>query len=109
VILIDPFDPQEQTIEIPPVINTVFSSNQKGLVIYTTATKTAPYLLMITSYNSSFQFYLDSVWSPFYDLRAATTFGLFTLPFGLVVLYYDDIVERRERMFEEALNDIRNR
>jgi len=106
-VLLAPFDPQMQMIEAPPVINTVFGPNQNGLVAFAAAIKSAPYMLMITSYNSSFQFQLDSVWSPFYELRASTTFGLATIPLGLAIIYYDGIVEKRERMFEEALKGIR--
>ncbi len=102
-ILLAPFDQQTQTITGPAVVNAVFGKDQKGLVIFTQATRSAPYMLMITSYNSSYTFYLDSVWSPFYQFRASTTYALGILPVGLVMLYYDSITEKRERMFEKAL------
>ncbi len=102
-VLLAPFDQQTQTIMGPAVVNAVFGKDQKGLVIFTPATRSAPYMLMITSYNSSYTFYLDSVWSPFYQFRAFTTYGLGILPVGLVMLYYDSISEKRERIFEKAL------
>ncbi len=102
-VLLAPFDQQTQTITGPVVVNAAFGKDQKGLVIFTQATRSAPYMLMITSYNSSYTFYLDSVWSPFYQFRASTTYALGILPVGLVMLYYDSITEKRERIFEKAL------
>lgn len=76
---------------------------------FTAADQSGPYMLMITSYNCSYSFYLDSVWSPFYELRASTTIGLAILSIGIVAVYYDGIVERREEMFREALKGIPGR
>jgi hypothetical protein len=80
--------------------------SQKGLAVYTTATRSGPYLLTITSYNSTYTFSLSSVWSPFYAFRSLTIAGLGVLPLGVVVLYYAGIAERRNRMVEEALKGI---
>ena len=105
-ILLAPFDPNQETIEPPIVLNVVFGPSQKGLVYFSTAPSTAQYLLMITSYNSTFEFRLSSVWSPFYDFRGLIVLGLLALPVGIVALYYDGLVERRDRMFKEALKGI---
>ena len=78
------------------------------MVVFTKAAKTAPYMLLITSYNSSYRFALTSVWSPFYQLRSLTTFGIGVTPFGLIMIYYDGIVEKREKMIEDAMKHIRN-
>jgi hypothetical protein len=108
-VLLAGYDQQAQVILGPPLINTVFGQDQKGIAIFTKTTKSASIMLMITSYNSSYTFTLASVWSPFYDLRSFTTYGLFALPLGLVLVYYDGIVEARERMFERALANIPGR
>ena len=108
-VLLAAYDQQAQTISGPPLLNVVFAKDQKGMAIFTQASKSAPYTLMITSYNSSYTFTLTSVWSPFYDFKSFTTYGLLTVPLGLVVVYYDGIVERRDRMFEEALRSIPGR
>jgi hypothetical protein len=77
-------------------------------VYFGSAPKSAPYLLMITSYNgSSFQFTLDSVWSPFYQYRSATVFGIFVLLVGIVSVYYLEYAERKERMFKKALSGLK--
>ena len=109
-ILLAPFDPAEQNIDLPVVFHVTFGATQKGFVYFGRAPKSAPYLLMITSYNgSSFQFMLDSVWSPFYQYRSATTFGIFVLLGGIVSLYYFEYAERKERMFNKALSGIKSR
>lgn len=77
-----------------------------GIVFFATATKSGPYLLTITSYNSSYTFYLDSAWSPYYELRASRVFGIAILPVGLVILYYDDMMEKRERIIKDAMRAI---
>jgi hypothetical protein len=105
-ILLAPYDSQTQNLGGPPVINVVFAKDQKGFVTFTSAERSGPYMLMITSYNSSYTFSLSSVWSPFYELRALTTMGLAILPIGIVATYYDGIVERREEMVREALKGI---
>jgi len=108
-VLLAPYDTQTQSLGGPPLVNTVFARDQNGLVIFLRADKSGPYMLMITSYNSSYSFYLSSVWSPFYELRSSTTIGLAVLPIGVLVVYYDGIAERRERTFEEALKGIPKR
>lgn len=105
-LLLAPFDPNQETIETPVLLNVVFGPDQKGLVYFTTAPRTSQYMLMITSYNSTFEFRLVSIWSPFFEFRGLIVFGLLALPVGVVALYYDELVEKRERMFEKALRGI---
>lgn len=107
VVMFAPYDPQSQTLSAPALISTGFASDQKGMAVFTNAMKTAPYMLMITSYNSSYRFALTSVWSPFYELRSLTTFGIGITPFGLIMIYYDGIVEKREKMIEDAMKHVR--
>lgn len=102
------YDQASQSIVAPALVTVIFSPNEKGLAVFTKADRTGPYLLTITSYNSSYTFYLTSVWSPFYVLRTLTIYAFLLLPLGLVMIYYDEIVEQRERMTEEALRGIKN-
>ncbi len=107
VVLLASFDQGAQTIMGPPLVNVAFAPSEKGLVVFTNATRPGPYILRITSYNSSYTFYLDSVWSPFYQFRALSVYGLGLLPLGAVTVYYDRIIERRDKMAEEALEGIK--
>jgi len=96
-----------QSIVGPALINAIFSPYQKGIAVFTKADRSGPYLLTITSYNSSYTFHLTSVWSPFYGLKSLVICAFGILPIGCVMVYYDSIVEQRERMAEDALRAIR--
>jgi hypothetical protein len=109
VVLLAIYDQQQQSIVGPALVNTAFAENQKGLAVLTTAPRTSSYMLSITSYNSSYVFSLTSVWSPFYEFRSMTTFGIAVVPLGLITIYYDRIAERREKMFEAAMKNIREK
>ncbi|MGA2790748.1 MAG: hypothetical protein ABSF00_08265 [Candidatus Bathyarchaeia archaeon] len=102
------YDQARQSIVAPALVTVIFSPDEKGLAVFTKADRSGPYLLTITSYNSSYTFYLTSVWSPFYILRTLTIYAFGLLPLGLVTIYYDQIVEERERIAEEALLGIKN-
>ena len=106
-VLLAPYDQDSQSIIGPALLNVAFGPSQKGLVVYTRATRAGPYLLTITSYNSTFEFSVTSVWSPFYAFRSLTIGALALLPLGIVAVYYDRIAERRDKMAEEALKGIR--
>ena len=102
------FDEALQSIVAPVLVSVIFSPDEKGLSVFTKADRSGPYLLTITSYNSSYTFYLTSVWSPFYGLRNLTIYAFGLLPLGLVMIYYDEIVEKRKQMEEEALRGIKS-
>jgi hypothetical protein len=102
-VLLAYYDEAQQTAVGPALVSVIFSPDEKGLSVFTKADRSGPYLLMITSYNSSYTFYVTSVWSPFYGLRNLTIYAFGLIPIGLVTIYYDEIVENRERMEEEAL------
>jgi hypothetical protein len=108
-VLLAIYDQQQQSIVGPPLVNAAFAENQKGLAVLTTSARTSPYMLSITSYNSSYVFSLTSVWSPFYEFRSMTTFGIAVVPFGLIMIYYDGIAEGREKMFEAAMKNVRKK
>ena len=102
------YDEEQQNIVPPALVSVIFSPDEKGLSVFTKADRSGPYLLTITSYNSSYTFYLTSVWSPFYGLRNLTIYAFGLIPFGLVMIYYDEIVEKREQLAEEALRGIKS-
>lgn len=97
---------EEATIDLPTLLHVVFGPSQKGIVFFTIAPKSAQYILMVTSYNSSFQFRFDSVWSPFYQYRSATTLGILVLLLAVVSLYYFEHEEQKQRMFAKALSGL---
>jgi hypothetical protein len=108
-VLLAIYDQEQQSIVGPALVNVAFAENQKGLGVLTNAPRTSSYMLSITSYNSSYVFSLTSVWSPFYEFRSMTTFGIAVVPLGIITIYYDGIAERREKMFEAAMKNIREK
>ena len=105
-VLLAPYDESQQSIVGPVLLNVVFTSHQKGLVIFTSAKKAGPYLLTITSYNSSYTFYLTSTWSPFYKFKQLAVYSFLLLPLGAAMVYYSHIMDEREKMEEKALAGI---
>jgi hypothetical protein len=106
-VLLAPYDDVQQVIIGPVLANVAFASDQKELVVFTKANRPGPYFLTITSYNSTYIFYLTSIWSPFYGLRQLVVYAFLLLPFGVVTAYYSRIMESREKMAEQALAGIR--
>ncbi|HYB85019.1 MAG TPA: hypothetical protein VED86_06790 [archaeon] len=101
------YDQNLQSIVGPPLVDVIFGPDQKGLVAFTRADRSGPYFLTIDSFNSSFSFYITSVWSPFYWLRTLAVYSFGLLPVGAVIVYYDGISEQREKMVEKALHGIK--
>ena len=101
------YDENLQTIVGPAVADAVFASDQKGLYVFTETDRSGPYMLIITSYNSSYTFSLVSVWSPFYQFRNLAIYSFLIVPVGAVMIYYDEILEQRQEMVEKALKGIR--
>ncbi len=103
------YDENLQSIVGPPVVDVIFAPDQKGLVDFTKADRSGPYLLTITSYNSTYTFHVTSKWSPFYKLKTLAIYAFGLIPVGVIIFYYDHISEQREKMFEEALKGIRKK
>jgi hypothetical protein len=101
------YDEGLQSIVGPALVDVIFAPDQKGLVVFTKADRSGPYLLTINSFNSSFTFIIASEWSPFYKLRTLAVYSFGLLPIGAVIVYHDQIVEQREKMTEEALRGIK--
>jgi hypothetical protein len=101
------YDQNLQSIVGPPLVDVIFAPDQRGLVAFTTTDRAGPYFLTIDSFNSTFTFYVASKWSPFYGLRTLAVYSFGLLPVGLVIVYYDELSEQREKMIEKALRGIK--
>jgi len=108
-VYLGPFDMQTESLSGPPVVNEMLRQNETGLVVFGCATKSAVYSLRITSWNSSYTISVQSIWSPYFEFRYGIVVGAGLVPASLLLLYYDRIVEKRDRMFEEALKDLKAR
>ena len=102
-VFLAPFDLQTESVSGPSVVNEMLGPNDFGLVVFCRATKTSMYTLRITSWNSTYSVRIESRWSRFFQFRYGIVVGAGLVPASLFLFYYDGIVERRDRMFEEAL------
>jgi len=102
-VFLAPFDLQTESVSGPSVVNEMLGPNDFGLVVFGRATKTSMYTLRITSWNSTYSVRIESRWSRFFQFRYGIVVGAGLVPASLFLFYYDGIVERRDRMFEEAL------
>jgi hypothetical protein len=87
-----------------PVINYIFDADQET---YTTQAKTnlkAEYFVTVFCIKNNYTLTINSVWSPYDSLRAYLYLGLSTLPAGLLIIYYDRIIEERDIEIQKALN-----
>lgn len=86
-----------------PLLTSVLDPNQQGLSTSTTAPMSSEYTIFIVSIRNNFTLMINSNWSPFYNLRIYLYFGIGALPAGLLVIYYERILEGQKRVIREAL------
>lgn len=106
-VYLGPFDLETSSLSGPPVVNEMLGQNETGLVVFGRATKSAVYSLRITSWNSTYSVRVQSIWSPYFEFRYGLVVAAALVPASLLIIYYDGIAEKRDRMFEEALKDLK--
>ena len=85
-----------------PLLTDALNSTQQRLAISKIAPVSSEYTVFIVCIRNNFTLKIDSNWSPFYNLRVYLYFGIGALPVGLLVIYYERIKERQERIIREA-------
>jgi len=88
-----------------PLIAYSFNTDQKRFVTSTTIEVESEYIVSVISIQNHYSLTINSVWSPFDSYKAYLYFGLFTLPAGLLILYYDSILEKREQLIKAVANN----
>jgi len=86
-----------------PLLSCAINSTQQALSASAIVQTTSEYLVFIVCTRNNFTLTINSKWSPFYSLRILIYPGLGTLPAGLLILYYDRILENKERLIRESL------
>jgi hypothetical protein len=108
-VFLAPFDLQTESISGPSVVNEMLGANNTGLVVFGRAPKTSMYSLRISSWNSTYSVRVESRWSRFFQFRYGLVAGAGLIPASLFLFYYDGVVEKRDRMWQEALRDAKVR
>jgi len=88
-----------------PLISYLFDSNQKRFEVAPKTEMESEYIVSIVSIQNYYTITISSIWSPFDAYKTYLYPGLFTLPAGLLLLYYDNIQEKREKVIKESLNN----
>lgn len=99
-ITILPFRDGEVIVGATPLINQIFNPDQQRFTASTNTTIFSEYLVSILSIKNNYTLTISSKWSPFDSLKAYTYLGLSALPAGLLIIYYDNILEKRDRLFK---------
>jgi hypothetical protein len=86
-----------------PLLIYVFDPTRQKFSANETAPVTSEYLVFISCIKNNFTLTIKSRWSPFYSLRTFVYLGLGALPAGLLIIYYDRILENKERLIRESL------
>jgi hypothetical protein len=83
-----------------PLINQIFTADQQRFTASANTSIFSEYLVSIVSIRNNYTLTINSRWSPFDSFRAYTYLGLSALPAGLLIIYYDNILEKRDRLFK---------
>lgn len=86
-----------------PLLTDVFDPTRQRLSTSTTAPMSSEYTIFIVSIGNNYTIRINSKWSPFHHFRVYLYFGIGALPAGLLVLYYERMMERQRRIISEAL------
>ena len=88
-----------------PIINYFFEANEEIITTQTRTIMRSEYFVSIVSIRNNYTLTISSVWSPYNSLRTYLYLGLCLLPAGLLIIYYDRIIEKRDHMFQRAMTE----
>lgn len=97
-ILIFPSTPNGDPVG-SSVVSMMFAQGRDRLDMITMATHTAHYMVMVTSWNSTYMLTISAEWSPFNDARMALLPGAILTGGGLLVYYYGRVKAYLRRMY----------
>ncbi len=101
-ITIIPYQGGSPVVGVPPIINYIFEVDQSTLTAQAKANMTSEYFVTVVTIRNNYTLTLSSVWSPFESLKAYLYPGLSMLPAGLLIIYYDRIIEKRDEEILKA-------
>ncbi len=85
-----------------PIINYIEDLSQQTFTLSSKTTMKSEYFVSVVSIRNNYTLTISSIWSPFDSLRAYLYLGISAIPAGLLIIYYDRIVEKRDRMYKSA-------
>jgi hypothetical protein len=102
-ITIIPYQDGAPVVGAMPIINYIFEIDQEILSAQAKTTMRSEYFVSVVTIKNSYTLTINSLWSPFDSLRAYLYLGLSMLPAGLLIIYYDRIIEKRDELIRISL------
>lgn len=102
-ITIIPYREGAPVVGAMPIINYIFETNQEILLAQAKTSTKSEYFVSVVTIMNSYTLTINSLWSPYDSLRAYLYLGLSMLPAGLLIIYYDRIIEKRDQMIRSSL------
>ena len=86
-----------------PLVVKSFGRDESSFMVSTVVRISSSYFVSVISVMNNYTLTIRSTWSPYDSLRVYLYWGLAALPAGFLILYYDGIRERQEKMFRESI------
>jgi hypothetical protein len=102
-ITIIPYSDGAPIVGALPIVNYIEDPSQQTFTLSSKTTMKSEYFVSVVSIRNNYTLTISSIWSPFDSLRAYLYLGICAIPAGLLIIYYDRIVEKRDRMYKAAL------
>jgi hypothetical protein len=101
-ITVIPFRDGAVVVGALPIINYIENVSQKSFTLSAKTKMMSEYFVSVVSIMNNYTLTIDSIWSPFDSLRTYVYLGISAIPAGLLILYYDNIIEKRDRIYKNA-------
>jgi uncharacterized protein YjeT (DUF2065 family) len=101
-ITIIPYRDGAPVMGAPPLFTHLFDEGESTYSVEAATRIQAEYFVSVFSEMNAYTLTISSVWSPYDSLRPYLYLGLVTIAAGLVLIYYDRILEKRDREILEA-------
>ena len=103
-VTIIPYKDGAPVVGATPVVSYILDETEKTYTVHAKTDISSDLFVSVACIKNNYTITIDSLWSPYNNLRAYTYLGLSTLPAGLLIIYYDRIIEKRDQAIKKALN-----
>ena len=101
-VTIIPYSNGAPLVGAMPLINYMLTPSQNTFTTQVRTTVQAEYFVSVYSQLNNYTLTINSVWSPYNSFRPYLYLGLSMLPAGLLIIYYDRIVEKKEQIIQNS-------
>ena len=87
------------------ILNHIFNVGEQIFAATARTSVESEYFVSVSCIRNNYTLTISSVWSPYDSLKAYLYLGLSAFPAGLLIIYYDRIIEKRDRLFQKAMTE----